>query len=174
MNAPGSRFAVDPALQVEIEQFLYHEAALLDERRFEQWLSLMTPDIEYRMPVTSMELARGQRPIEGTRAMHFEDDHRGLQARVHRLGSKAAWSDQPPPLTRRSITNVRVEPGDDGSLRVRSNFMLYIVRRNPQVDLLAGTRQDTVRRVDGGLAIARRSIHLDQQTVLANPMSMLF
>ncbi|MEM9462025.1 MAG: aromatic-ring-hydroxylating dioxygenase subunit beta [Myxococcota bacterium] len=174
MNTPRSPFAVDPALQAEIEQFLYHEAALLDEGCFEQWLSLMTPDIEYRMPVTQPALARGQRPIEGTRAMHFEDDHRGLRARVHRLGSKAAWSDQPPPLTRRSITNVRVEPGDDNSLRVRSNFVLYIVRRSAQVDLLAGTREDTLRRVEGSLAIARRSTHLDQQMILANPLSMLF
>ena len=31
----------------EIEEFLYAEAALLDERRFEEWLALLTDDIRY-------------------------------------------------------------------------------------------------------------------------------
>ena len=33
----------------EVEQFLYREARLLDERRFHEWLELLTDDIRYRM-----------------------------------------------------------------------------------------------------------------------------
>jgi 3-phenylpropionate/cinnamic acid dioxygenase small subunit len=31
----------------EVEQFLYREARLLDERRFHEWLELLTEDIRY-------------------------------------------------------------------------------------------------------------------------------
>jgi 3-phenylpropionate/cinnamic acid dioxygenase small subunit len=33
----------------EVEQFLYREARLLDERRFHEWLELFTEDVRYRM-----------------------------------------------------------------------------------------------------------------------------
>src|SRR5204862_6804952 len=33
----------------EVEQFLYREARLLDERRFDEWLDLFTEDVRYWM-----------------------------------------------------------------------------------------------------------------------------
>ena len=33
----------------EVEQFLYREARLLDERRFHEWLELLTDDVRYWM-----------------------------------------------------------------------------------------------------------------------------
>ena len=38
-------------LKEEIEQFLYREAELLDERRYEEWLELFTEDAHYFMPM---------------------------------------------------------------------------------------------------------------------------
>ena len=38
-------------LKDEVEQFLYHEAELLDERRYEEWLTLFTDDVRYWMPM---------------------------------------------------------------------------------------------------------------------------
>ncbi len=38
-------------LEREIEQFLYMEAELLDERRFSEWIELIADDIHYHMPV---------------------------------------------------------------------------------------------------------------------------
>ena len=38
-------------LQHEVEQFLYHEARLLDERKFDDWLALLTDDVHYWMPI---------------------------------------------------------------------------------------------------------------------------
>ena len=163
---------VTPALQHEIEQFLYAEAALLDERRFDAWLALFTPDVDYRVPA-ARELDAPDDP-QAPRLMHFEDDLTGLRLRVGRLASKAAWTEQPPPMTRRAVTNVRVTPGADGELEVRSYFLLYHVRRAPAVDLLAGTRRDTLRRAGAGLQIRRRIVWLDQGTIVINPLSVLF
>lgn len=44
---------VSPQLQHEIEQFLYAEAALLDDHNLDEWFTLMAPDIHYFMPVRS-------------------------------------------------------------------------------------------------------------------------
>ena len=38
-------------LHFDIESFLYKEAELLDERRFEEWLDLIAEDIHYFMPM---------------------------------------------------------------------------------------------------------------------------
>ena len=53
-------------LQYEVEQFLYHEAALLDDRRFHEWLELLTDDVEYWMPIRSTR-ARGDEANEFTK-----------------------------------------------------------------------------------------------------------
>lgn len=158
---------VDQGLQFEVEQFLYREAALLDERQFEPWLELLTPDIEYRLPVAPPEDARGRRSAEGTPQLHFEDDYVGLAIRVAHLCSKAAWSEQPVAPTRRMVSNVRiVDVGEDGGLAVCSNLLVYRARHSPTTELLSGARHDLLRRTERGLRIARRSVVLDQHTLL--------
>ena len=42
--------AASPEVVHEVQQFLFFEARLLDEERYEEWLGLMTPDIRYWMP----------------------------------------------------------------------------------------------------------------------------
>ena len=38
-------------LKYQVEEFLYQEAEILDERRFEEWLDLLTDDVRYWMPM---------------------------------------------------------------------------------------------------------------------------
>jgi benzene/toluene dioxygenase beta subunit len=58
-DAPASSAErVTPELQQEIEQFLYHEARVLDERRYEEWYALLTDDIHYYMPTRYNRLKR--------------------------------------------------------------------------------------------------------------------
>ena len=51
------------ALIREVEQFLYHEARLLDERRLHEWLDLLTDDVRYWMPVRTTRYARISKSI---------------------------------------------------------------------------------------------------------------
>ena len=163
----------------EVEQFLFQEAALLDARDYEAWIALVSEDIEYRMPITPRWSDRPGASVDTAPQMHFEDDFQGLRARVIRLGAKAAWSEQPPPLTRRMVTNVRVYPregqaGVDSELEVRSNFLLARTRGGSPVELLAGERHDILRRTEAGLRIHRRTITLDQRELVAGPLNTLF
>jgi len=172
--SPSTRKPVDATLHSEVERFLYDEAALLDAYRLAEWLELVAEDVVYRMPVALPEEPPSSPTSEVTGPlMHFEDDYTGLSVRVARLGSKAAWSEQPRALLRRAITNVRVDLVGD-QLEVRSNFLLYQYQHAAPVDLLAGARCDRLRRTDGGLRILSRTIGLDQRVLVTRSIGLIF
>ena len=164
------RAAVKPELQHEIEQFLYAEAELLDERRFEEWIELVADDVHYFMPARDNRLPRDTHlevrpPSAGG---HFDDDKQSLSMRVRKLGMEQSWSEYPASRTRHLITNVRVRPSAaPGEYEVRSSFHFYRSRHERQVEHLVGGREDLLRRVEGGYGfqIARRTIYLDQSLV---------
>lgn len=178
-GAPAGRSApvVAPGLQQEVEQFLYYEAELLDERRYRDWYGLMSDDIQYWMPTRYNRTLRELDEENSTPEMlaHFDDDKRTLGWRVAQLESGVHWAEDPPSRTRHLVTNVRIRPGaTDGEFSVRSNFLLYRNRLDTEVDLWAGQREDTIRRVGAAFQIARREILLDQTVILAKNMSVLF
>ena len=56
--APSKVERVTPELQQEIEQFLYHESRVLDDRRYEEWFKLLADDLHYFMPTRYNRLKR--------------------------------------------------------------------------------------------------------------------
>ena len=173
----------------EVEQFLYREARLLDERRFHDWLQLLTDDIHYwmgnrtnRYPKSSKAIAildpdrydEDDRTKEDELAI-LDEDKSTLSARVARLDTGMAWAEDPPSRTRHLITNIEVEPGDaEAELEVYSNFIVYRSRSETEQDFYVGARRDVLRRVDGAWKIASRKITLDQNVLLAKNVSIFF
>ncbi len=173
----------------EVEQFLYREARLLDDRQFHQWLTLFTDDIRYwmagrsnRYPKSSKAIAilDPDRYVEDDRTRENElaildEDKTTLAGRVARLDTGMAWAEDPPSRTRHLISNVETEPGDAPSeLKVYSNFIVYRSRAETEQDFYVGARQDVLRRVDGAWKIAHRRIILDQNVLLAKNVSIFF
>ena len=173
----------------EVEQFLYREARLLDDRQFHQWLTLFTDDIRYwmagrsnRYPKSSKAIAilDPDRYVEDDRTRENElaildEDKTTLAGRVARLDTGMAWAEDPPSRTRHLISNVETEPGDAPSeLKVYSNFIVYRSRAETEQDFYVGARQDVLRRVDGAWKIAHRRIILDQYVLLAKNVSIFF
>jgi biphenyl 2,3-dioxygenase beta subunit len=163
-------------IRFEVEEFLYLEASLLDERRHEEWLALLTDDIHYWMPIrrttTAKEVAN-----EFTRPggmAFFDDDKKTLSLRVQRLVAGRAWAEDPPSRTRRLVTNTRILLLEDQEITVGVNFQLYRTRLNSEEDSWIGRREDLLRRVDGKLQLARRHIFLEQTVILSQNMSNLF
>lgn len=150
----------------EIRQVLYAEAELLDERRFPEWLELLTDDVVYEAPVR-LTREQGQEPDVSDAMHHFRDDRRTLQLRVDRLHTDFAWAENPPSRTRRMVANVRLAPGEAGDeLAVRSHLLLYRNRgAEPAADLLSAERRDVWRRVDGTWKLAKRIVLIDQSTL---------
>jgi p-cumate 2,3-dioxygenase subunit beta len=113
----------DSGLVTAVAQFLYDEAALLDEWRLDEWLALFDPDAaEYLIPSPE---DFSDDPDTTLHLVH--DSMTTLSGRIGRLKSKHAHAESPRSRTRRQITNVRVWQGPD-DLQSRSFFDVTRVR----------------------------------------------
>jgi 3-phenylpropionate/cinnamic acid dioxygenase small subunit len=156
---------IDLETRLAVQDFLYYEAELLDDRRYDDWLALFTEDIRYTAPI---KVTRKSPAIDVVDDIgHFDDTIHSLGLRVRRLSTDVAWAEDPPSHTRRIVGNIRVRPADDADeLAVRSNLLLFRSRGDlGAYDLIAGERHDLLRRVDGELRIARRRAVLDQSSL---------
>jgi len=157
---------VSPAARLAAEDFLVAEAALLDDRRFDEWLALFTDDLEYLVPARTIR-RRGNGSDVDWQSLHYDDNEASMSLRVRRLGTDVAWAEDPPSFTRRIVANFRYQPGPgETELTVRTNLLLFRSRgTRGDSDLIAGERTDVLRLVDGQLKIAKRHVVLDQATL---------
>lgn len=141
----------------EVESFLYREAGLLDGRRFEQWLELFLPDAIYW--IVGLDGEEPPSDIE-SRAWWAYDDLPALREKVFRVGSGAAYAQEPASQTRHLVNNVWINGERDGSLSVLSNFIVVELRKEEQ-HLYAGSFEHTLT-VGGelGFRIARKKVIL--------------
>lgn len=170
---------VSPQLQHEVEQFYYREAQLLDHHKFNDWFDLLEQDIHYWMPIrTTLNKRDGAREYVPAGAnAHFDENHDTMRGRIRQRTSDLNWAEEPLSRTRHVVSNVIVRETDTpGTLEVASAFLLYRNRNERQVDIFAGERRDVLRRSDNalGFKIARRTILIDQSTILANNLSVFF
>jgi 3-phenylpropionate/cinnamic acid dioxygenase small subunit len=151
-------------------QLLYHEAQLLDDGRFDEWLALLAPDLRYWAPVRA-DLPRAEAMAgEAERLALFDETRDSLLLRVKRLSTGLAWSEIPPTRTRRMVANVVVDADSaPDRLRVRSNFILFRSRSPSDESLLAGCREDVWSHAGRWLLHARK-ITLDHRTLENLPL----
>ena len=137
------------------EQFLIHEARLLDEARFDEWLTLFTADAWYWVPSEP-----GQKSPRDTISLIY-DDRRLLETRVRRLSSPRIYSQEPRSRTSRIVANVTIEEAapDGLACTVRSKFQLLEYRRNAQTPC-AGTSFHRLVRDGDGIRIAWKRVDL--------------
>jgi 3-phenylpropionate/cinnamic acid dioxygenase small subunit len=180
---------MDQELIREIEQFMYREARILDERRFPEWLELLTEDLHYWMPGRSTRYPKESRALSILdRERYVEEEvskenelaildetKDSLSRRIERLNTGMAWAEDPPSRTRHIITNIEVEEVEaDSQLKVYSNFIMYRTRAETEQDFYVGRREDVLRKENGDWKIAYRKIVLDQNVLLAKNVSNFF
>jgi 3-phenylpropionate/cinnamic acid dioxygenase small subunit len=155
-RAPAPRGRKGAPLDAQrCEQFLMHEARLLDDARFDEWLALFTEDAWYWIPTEPDQ----QSPFDTVSLVY--DDRRLLETRVRRLKSPRIYSQEPPSRTSRIIGNVTLEeaPPDHSACTVRSKFLVLENRRANQ-RLFGGTARHHLVQVDGHLRIAWKRVDL--------------
>ena len=167
-SAPG------PALQWEIEQFLYAEAALLDELRFDEWLTLLTDDIHYWMPATVQRYRKDERAPSPLHSAYYNDTRRELELRIRRFETDTCWTENPATRTAHMVHNVEVEAtGKPDEYRAYSISVVYRNMNEDEEHTLHCLREDLLRRVDGELRIARRLLTA-QQNIFMNKSLNIF
>jgi 3-phenylpropionate/cinnamic acid dioxygenase small subunit len=135
--------------------FVYHEARLLDEKRFDEWYELFTQDACYWMP-----LARGQ-PNGETFTSLFYEDKLLLKVRIERLRHPNAFSQQQPSFCQHVLQAPGVEVADPGANHyvTRTPFMYIETRLDHQL-MLAGVTWHHLALIEGAVRIRLKKIEL--------------
>jgi 3-phenylpropionate/cinnamic acid dioxygenase small subunit len=164
-------------VRAEIEEFLFTEADLLDERRFDEWLDLLHPDVEYQMPlrrnVHSQDASR-EYTTAGQDILWYDEGKDTLTKRVRQLQTGEHWADEPISRVSHLVTNVRLLSGDDKSAEASCRFLMYRNRVDIESDILIGRRRDLLVREDVDLPwlLRRRLLFLDQSVLLAKNLTV--
>jgi 3-phenylpropionate/cinnamic acid dioxygenase small subunit len=132
-------------LTQEIAEFLYREAELLDERRYDEWLGLLAEDIRYWMPMRR-NVKFAEEPV----------------SRISHLVSNVQLVEATPSFA---------EPRE---ITARCRFLIYRNRVETETDILVGKREDVLRRDSEEWRIARRTILLDQNVLLSKNLTFFF
>ena len=163
-----TRAVNDAAVRDEFRRLVEREARLLDQLRYDDWLSISAPECVYWVPSTP-NAGDPRREI----AIMF-DDRRRLEDRVYRLRTGFAWSQAPASRTVRLITNVEVfATASDDARMLRSNFLISEFWGD-ETRLLAGWAGHRVVRGDEGWKIQAKQVNLiDCDQSIRNP-SIIF
>jgi 3-phenylpropionate/cinnamic acid dioxygenase small subunit len=164
----GKRVATGSALYNEVLEFVYDEAALLDQQKFDDWANLLAEDLSYTAPLRITRQGPDRLNTVVRTTLHFDDDYGSIMGRLERLGTKSAWAEDPPSRTRRLVTNVRVwETAKPNEYETESYLLLSRSRyEHYQLQVLSCVRHDLLRRSGpGAFKLARREIIVDQSVL---------
>jgi 3-phenylpropionate/cinnamic acid dioxygenase small subunit len=164
-------------LQADVSDFLYREADLLDERRYEEWLEMLTEDYQYSVPLR-MNVAFGQTDVReetvaGKEICWFDEGKETVAMRVQQLMTGVHWAEEPVSRVSHLVTNIRLDSIELPEVQVSCRFLVYRNRVADETDFLVGRRVDRLRRSeDGTWQVCRRQLLLDQSVLLAKNLSI--
>jgi p-cumate 2,3-dioxygenase subunit beta len=138
--------------RADVEEFLYDEAALLDEWRLDEWAELFCPDARYTVP--SNDLPDGD---PNQHLVLIDDDINRIRARVERLNSRRAHREYPHARTSHQVTNVRLIGIEEDQLHVRAAFTVWRFREGRD-EHYVGEYRYRLRLVDGALRIQEKRV----------------
>lgn len=143
-------------VRLEVEDFLYREAALLDRWQLMAWAELFTDDGEYLVPST--DLPADAEPSRNLFLIY--DDRFRLGQRAKRLTKRTAHAEFPPSKTRHTISNVRVLADDGDEVTAECAFVVYRAKRE-YLDIYPGVSEYRLVRHCGDFRIRRKLATLD-------------
>ena len=150
MSENGSK----PELREELEAFVYAEAELLDDGRYEDWLALFADDGIYWVPAVP-----GQEDPLNTISIFYEDKDI-MAIRIRRMTHPANIAQSPFPRTSHVVGQVRVEGADNGTFEVSSRMQVVEYREGDGQRVFAGKCRHTLRREGDDLKIVLKRVDL--------------
>jgi p-cumate 2,3-dioxygenase beta subunit len=145
-----------PVTRAEVEDFLFREAALLDEWRLDDWLQLLTDDATYQVPPN--DVPEGE---AGSTLFILADDIVRIRERVKRLKSPNCHAEFPHSRTRRMISNVRILETNGELITVAANFVCYRFRRHERIREFVGSYRYVLKRDGADFKIKHRRAVID-------------
>jgi benzoate/toluate 1,2-dioxygenase beta subunit len=152
---------------MNVEQFLYHEARLLDTGQLEAWLDLFTDDATYWLPLEPDQ----KDPLETSSIIH--DDRTLLELRVKQARHPRAHARQPLARTVHQVGNVIVTNGTDGEIKVDSTLQLIEFRSERQ-RIWGALVEHRLRRAGESFKIAHKRVDLVNSEGELDGIAILF
>ena len=140
-----------------VVDFLHREARLADEARYAEWLALWTDAAVYWVPATTDSGAIPEKHLS-----HVYDNRGRLETRVKMLQSGYRYSQEPPSLMRRLVSNIEIEAADNGELVAQSNFILaeLSIQAKHEMHWWVGRTTHRLRVVAGELKMCAKKVVL--------------
>jgi len=139
----------------ELVRFIYREARLLDEKRFDEWYELFTEDAYYWVP-----LAPGQTDPLAHNSLAYEDKLL-LRLRIERLKLPTAYAQKPASRGHHVMQAPEVENSDTGTSEfVTRTPFIYTETRADESQRYAATAWHTLVRTPGGLRIRLKRVDI--------------
>jgi len=143
----------------EVEDFLYMEAALLDNWQLQAWLNLLTNDIEYHIPATDAPHSHSHTTL----ALVY-DNYERVKARVQQYLDEQVYAENPRSRLRRLISNVRILKDNADTVEITANFVCYRFAAE-RMDTFVGHLEYSLIRQQEGLKIQVRRLILDLEAL---------
>jgi len=143
---------MNPETRQQIEDFLYTEARLLDQRDYEQWVALFAEDGIYWVPA-------GDEADPNESVALIYDNKKRLEERLIRIGSNRFWAQQPVTQTCRIVGNVVATEAAGDEIEVRSRLIMTVLRRDRK-ELLSGVCDFRLRQEGDGYLIVNKTVRL--------------
>jgi 3-phenylpropionate/cinnamic acid dioxygenase small subunit len=140
-------------LKDEVEQFLFLQSELLDNKNWQGFIDLFADDGVYWMPVLP------EQTDWRSEASIFAEDKLMMEVRMGRVTHPTAWSQAPMWMTNHLIGNIAIESVTASQVVVRSRFHLMELRRD-QVRHFGGTYRHTLHRSKVGLRILMQRVDM--------------
>lgn len=150
-----------------VEQFIYGEVRLLDERKWSDWEGLFTEDGTYWAPATH------DQPDPVNHVSVIFDDHLLRKVRLKRYDHPNAFSLQPFPRTAHAVSNVMIDTWDEAEVVVSAVFQMHEFRRDmPQI--FAGYYRYALAPAEAGFAIRQKKATLVNCEGVLNSSALYF
>jgi p-cumate 2,3-dioxygenase subunit beta len=142
--------------RAEVEDFLYREAALLDDWKLNEWEALLTDDATYYVPPNDQ-------PEGDHRSTLFlvADDRERIRQRIIRINDPNCHAEYPKSRTRRMISNVRILGVDGDLVTAAANFVCYRYRRYERIREYVGAYRHVLKRTGDSFRIKERRVLID-------------
>jgi len=135
---------------------IYREVAFIDQRRWAEWLTLFTEDVEYWVPCWDDDGTPTNDP-QNELSLVYYDSRRGLEDRVARITSGLSTASAMMPRTCHLVSNLRIEQNGDDFIDVESAWTAYSYRYHETVNFY-GFYEHRLRREGDKWLICRKKI----------------
>ncbi len=146
-----------------VRDFLFKEARLLDDRRWEEWLDCYSPDVVYWMPCWDDEDKLTEDPQTEISLIYYPN-RSGLEDRVFRIKTERSGATMPEPRTTHMLSGIEILNESEGALEVRYNFHT-LSHRYKSTNEFFGVIFVTLSGAGGAFRITRKKIVLNNDYI---------